>query len=334
MKFKHSPGLLSIIALTIYIPLFNTACDLSPSAAATAITDTIPFASLPQHQVTIDMAESENFVNVMGDSLPSLPSFPKLSKKANTLRGYVKNRWGQPLVNAYIGVRSSAIGGAYSMASARTDSKGYYEMELPFGTVHYFSAGYSLKYGPGIAALGLYPADGEAESFASKAGGVENFVLLPYGYGNLEAVSEKPWYPRNYFGGTVSFDYSIKEDMWSSAGSLPPGSTIEITLTPDGFLVDASEKRIFIIRKKTGNVRFSINNIPAGKYKIAARLSGGKALKLKTTGMYQHPTFGLRPVETTGNGQLLFTPYGAEARSAMPNLGGWTDTNIKLELPG
>jgi hypothetical protein len=332
MKFKYSIVLLPAALFTLYVS--NYACGVADRSAASTIRDTIPFNALPVSRVTIDADAQDTYVNVMGDSMPSgLPSFPKLSKKANKVCGYVKNRWGQPLMNAYIGIRSSVVGGLYSAASAQTDSKGYYEISLPTGAVHFFAAGYPAKYGPGLAALGLYPADGDAESFASAAGAVENFVLLPYGYGNLAAISDKPWYGRNYFGGNINISYTIKEDMWSSAGSLPADATIEITLTPEGFLLDATEKRIFTIRKKVGLNNFGINNIPIGKYKIEARLSNGKTLKLKMTGFWQHALYGMRPKEAMGSAIVLFTPHSADTKACVPNLGSFTETGIKLEMP-
>jgi hypothetical protein len=329
---------LTTIALAVCMAL--TACSKEqkgtaeePDPGGGTVIDPIPYSSLPQTQASFNLSSTDGYINVMGTAKPNIPSFGALSKKPGFLRGYVKNVWGKPLADAYIGVRSSAIGGAYTMASTVSNSKGYYEIELPFGAVHLWAAGYSFEYGSGIAAQGLYPADGQLENFASGDGSVENFVLLPYGTGSAAALSEKPWYCRNYFGGSLRISYSIYEDMWSEKGSLPANAEIEITLTPDDFLLDATERKTFIIHKKLGNLNFNINNIPVGRYKIKAKLVGGQSLKLKAAVLGSHPIFGMKPDVAIETATVLFMPYGAEARSGAPYLGGWNEVGIKLEMP-
>jgi hypothetical protein len=329
-----------VITIGLAIGLVLNACSKDkkstsedPDPDGGTVLDTIPYNALPQTQAAFNLTATDVYVNVMGSAKPNIPSFPNLAKKAGRLRGYVKNVWGRPLAGAYIGIRSSAIGGAYTMASGVTDSKGYYDIEPPFGSVHFFAAGHSFTYGDGMAAQGLYPADGQATSFASGEGAVENFVLLPYGQGDPAAISERPWYDRNYFGGAIFISYSIYEDMWSEKGSLPANSEIEVTLTPDGYLPDATERKTFVIRKKTGNLNFYINNIPVGRYKIKARLVNGAALKMKEAALGRHPLFGLNPDESVEPATLLFLPHSAQASFGAPNLGGWSAVNIKVELP-
>ncbi|MDQ3650398.1 MAG: pollen Ole e 1 allergen/extensin family protein [Acidobacteriota bacterium] len=60
------------------------------------------------------------------------------------VRGYVKDSMGKPLQGAYVGVRSSAVGGAYSGASGETDANGYYEIAVPWGAAHFYAAGYTI----------------------------------------------------------------------------------------------------------------------------------------------------------------------------------------------
>lgn len=296
-------------------------------------TDPIPYAALPQTQASFQLSPTDAYLNSMGNTRPPIPSFVTLTKQPGKLRGYVKNTWGKPLAGAYIGIRSSTVGGVYTAASDLTDNNGYYEIQLPFGAVHFFAAGYSFDYSTGIASQGLYPADGIAEDFASAEGAVENFVFLPYGTGEPAAVADRPWYPRNYFGGSLYISYAIFEDMWSEQGSLPANSEIEITLTPDEWLLDARERKTFIIRKKVGNLNFYINNIPVGRYHIKAKLVNGAALKLKATDFTPHPVFGMKPTVAVETATILFKPYSAAASSGLPYLGGWDQASIKLQLP-
>jgi hypothetical protein len=113
---------------------------------------------------TFSITGAKNYVNVMKTAMPKLPSFPALSPKGGYVRGYVKDLKGKPLQGAVIGARSTSAGGFYSGASAKTDAKGYYEIQVPWGAAHFYAAGYTVDWGEGRAALGLHPADGEASS--------------------------------------------------------------------------------------------------------------------------------------------------------------------------
>jgi hypothetical protein len=225
--------------------------EIKVAGQASALADTPADAARPTRPTdsaggggeTFDLPAAADSVNVMGGAMPKLPVFPNVAKKPNRLRGYVRDAGGKPLEGAYIGVRSSAIGGRYSAASAETDANGYYEMEVPFGAAHFYAAGYTIDYGEGRAALALHPADGKAGSFVSADGAVENFVLLAYGIADRDGMSEKPWDSSNYYGGAVRVSYDMSSgDMWASKGSLPAGAAIEITLTPEGELLGRGRK--------------------------------------------------------------------------------------------
>lgn len=282
---------------------------------------------------TITLSGTDQCVNVMGKQLPLLPSFPALSKKSGTIRGYVKDLSGQPLSGAYIGIRSSAVGGFYSSASGETDEKGYYEIVIPRGAAHFYAACYTVEYGEGYLPLGLYAADGKTGSFATDKGEVENFVLLPYGIADKLDATERPWYAPNYFGGAIriSYDLGERDDRWASKGCLSDNDEIEIRITADGSPFPRSNAKSFTITKKKGNTSFIITNIPIGQYKISARLKNGKALLLKANGFMQHPLFGLKPKETMGTATVLFTP--GISKTPMPNRGNWDPVEIKLEKP-
>jgi hypothetical protein len=289
----------------------------------------------PAGAAVFNLAAADESVNVMGSQMPKIPSFPALPKKPGKARGFVKDLAGNPLEGAYIGVRATAVGGFYSGAQTETDAKGYYEIAVPWGATEFYAAGYTIDYGEGRAAVSLYPADGKDNTFTSADGTVENFVLIYHGLGDRNAISEKPWDGANYYGGSIRIDYEISSgDMWASKGSLPPGSEIEITLTPEGLLLDGTQGKSFVIRRKTGGInRFNINNIPIGRYKIGARLTGGKTLKMRKTGYDSAPLFGLQPGEAVGAASLLFVPSSAQPRSGKPHYSAWKPADVKLELP-
>lgn len=278
-------------------------------------------------------------VNVMKNAMPKIPAFAKLTPKPGFVRGYVKNTAGKPLAGAVIGVRSTGIGGSYSGAQGKTDARGYYEVKVPWGAAHYYCAGYTVDYGEGRAALGLHPADGEADSFPSTKGQVENWVLLHYGIADRDEASEKPAYSGNYYGGSFSVDYQVADSrpLFADDYSLPANSEVELTLTPDGLLLNGSQGRSFVFRKRVsedGLHNFGVNNVPIGRYKLKARLLEGEnssPLRIVETGPYASMPFGLEPKEARGQALLTFRPDGAKAATALAQHGNWGALSITLK---
>ena len=281
-----------------------------------------------------DLDAQTRTLNVMGRARPKAPSFPKLAPKAGFVRGFVKDAKGKPLSNAKIGVRSTAVGGAYSGAQGKTDAKGYYEIAVPFGAAHFYNAGYSVDYGEGRVALGLHPADGELDGFASNVGHVENFVLLGHGIADPDDVQDNPQYSGNYYGGAVSFSWSVEDErpIFANGRDLPANSQIEITLTPQGALLDGSAGKSIVIRKRVGTFfgQLYVTNIPSGTYRLGARLSGAGPLKLKETGPYSSNPFGLSPKEATGTTTFQMRPGTAKADMVVGGKGGWDSVSVTL----
>jgi hypothetical protein len=284
---------------------------------------------------TYNLSASDDFVNVMGNKMPPLPSFPALPKKAGFLRGYVKDSSGKPLAGAYIGVRSTLNGGSYSGASGLSDAKGYYEIQLPFGAIHLYAAAFTVDYGELRASLSLHPADAKLDGFASADGDVENFVLLPYGITDRDQASEKPNGSNNYYGGSVRINYNLAEinNSYAPENYIRENSEIEITLTPEGNLLDGSAGTKFVIRKNVGSgMFFNIHNIPIGKYTITASLvKGNKPLFMRQSGRNKNNS-GITPKETTGSAPLIFEPNSAQNVVTKPAYGSWNAIDINLFL--
>ena len=254
------------------------------------------------------------------------------------MRGYVYDTKGNPLKGARIGARSTAAGGFYSGAQGKTDDKGYYEIEVPWGAAHFYCAGYAVDYDEGRAAMGLHPADGESDGFATNVGEVENFVLLPYGIADRDAIQDDPRYLNNYYGGNIILSWSVNSGstLFDSPQNLSNDSVIEVTLTPEGPLVDGSPSRPIVIRKTVSAdapTQLYVNNIPACAYKITANLVGGGALRMKEAGPNRNKGFGIEPKEVTGQAALLLRPSGAKAESALARHGNWEQVSIVLERP-
>jgi hypothetical protein len=286
--------------------------------------------------INITLAPGQHYVNVMKNAMPPLPTFPKLTPKKGMVRGYVKDSKGNPIKGAVIGVRSTVVGGLYSGASGKSDEKGYYEITVPWGAAHFYTASAAVNYGEGRAAMGLHPSDGEVDSFASANGLVENWVLLSYGIGDHDGVQDQPSYSGNYYGGAFMFDYNIADQRFPDDYSLPDGSEVELTLTPDGPLIDGSAGRPIVIRRAVREDSAglcSVTNIPVGVYKITARLlHNGKSapLLLRETGPYSSQSFGLEPKESRGTATLSFRPGSAKPGSGAAGHSNWNSLSITL----
>jgi hypothetical protein len=285
------------------------------------------------------LAAADGHVNVMKNFMPRMPSFPKLKLTPGKMTGFVADLSGKPLKGAFVGVRSTVVGGSYSSADDETDENGFYEILVPYGAAEVWAAGYSIDYGSGKAAIGLYPEDGDMESFQSDKGLVKNFVLLSYGLADEDERAEKPWSSAGYFGGALYLSYNMGDpgDIWASVGSLPYNSEIEIKLTPKGEML-YGETKTFTITKNVGDASFgscTINNLPVGLYTMSAKMKDGRPLKLRQIGPYvsSYPHHGLKPKEAVGSVEVWFTPMGVKASFGTPNYGSWRPVDIKVELP-
>lgn len=307
------------------------------AAAAPQRPSTPAPSAVPAGAITVDVAPSVRQVNVMKSARPKAPSFPSLTPKAGYVRGYVYDANGKPLKGALLGVRSTSSGGFYSGASSKSDARGYYEIQVPFGVAHFYCAGYAVPYGEGKAALGLSPVDQEDPTFASNKGAVQNFVLFGYGIADPDGIQNSPQYAGNYFGGSFILDWNVDDDdRFAQPKYLPKNATIEVTLTPEGPLTDGSQGRPIVIRKKLGEGSFGqlwVNNIPVGVYRISARLAGGGPLKMKETGPYSSRPFGIEGKEAVGSAGFTFRPGSADPNSATSGHGNWDAISVSLERP-
>jgi hypothetical protein len=295
---------------------------------------------LPIKLKTYRIDQNTDYVNVMEDTTPVMPQFPNVTKKAGYVRGYVRNTLGEPLAGAKLGLKSARMYDSYLAASAETDAGGYYEIKIPTGGARFDYAGFTLQYSRGPAAVGLHPADGDLnESYPASAGGVENFVMLPYGIADAGGVSQNAKYRGNYYGGTMLLRYFIAppgQDPNDFGGMLAAGSEIVITLKPVSILSDGSTSATaFEIRKKVEDSslgEFFICNVPVGRYEITVKQANGQPLRLKQ----KNPTnsvFGIQPMETTEPAQLIFNPLSADPKTATASRGNWTDLEIVVERP-
>lgn len=310
--------------------------DGTPEAVAAPVAGGVRLApsSGPPPVVKLAVGKEPNYVNLSPKDAPPIPAFLALDKKPGYLRGYVKDAAGKPLQGAYIGVRSTIVGGRYSGAHAESDEKGYYEVQVPTGAAHFYAAGYTVDYADGRAALALHPADGKLTSFASADGSVENFVLWTYGVADKDKMSESPHFRSNFYGGSLYVGHHVDDpgDALALPKNLKTGTEIEITLTPEGRLLDGSVGKTFVIRKAVFSTGFSINNIPVGQYRLAIKRVDGQPL-LTRLNKPRGLAFGIVPEETTESAVLSMHPGGAKAGMVTPGRGNWDAVEVYVEVP-
>lgn len=293
---------------------------------------------LPIKTQTFRVNGKTEYVNVMGDSRPVIPQFPILGKKAGYVRGYVKDVFGEPIAGAKLGLKSARMYDSYLANSTESDTKGFYEIKIPTGGAEFDYEGFTIKYSRGYAALGLHPADGSlSESYPISTGGVENFVMLPYGIGDEHGVSQNAKYRGNYYGGTLMLRYFIAppgQDSNDFGKMLAPGSEIVIALKPISVISDGNKfAHAFVDRKKVEDSslgEFSICNVPIGRYEITVLLANGTPLRLKQRNP-DNSVFGIQSLETTESAQLIFNPLSAYAKTAIASRGNWADLEILAE---
>lgn len=312
----------AIILLTL--SLFSAVCAQKNDSAG--------FDSNPQ---LFNLSPADENVNVMGNQLPPMPSFPALPKKKGKVRGYVKDLSGNFLKGAAIGLGSIRVGYSRVVTETVTDSNGYYELSLPLNSANFHYAAYAVDYGGGRAAMTLYPADGDLNDNPPIEGGVENLVLLPYGIADKAAAAENSNWSSSFYGGAIALYINIGiPDAPESVnkGSFDSGSTLEITLTSLGEMIGAKSAKTFIIRKKLSREtrnEFFINNIPVGKYQLTIK-NKGKAVGMRQR-LPENSVFGIKPTTATGEATILFYPKSGNPTEIGAGSGSWNQVEIFLE---
>jgi hypothetical protein len=308
--------------------LATMAATVAASAALTLTPMTSLYANAPAPPVTpaapananpIILTDTTAMYDVMNGAMPKIPSFPQLAKKPGYLRGYVKNSAGKPLVGAKVMALSSAVGGFGSGTTGETNEQGYYEIKLPYGVARYWCAGYAVTYHGVRIANTLHPADGKMSDFDTKQGAVKNWVFLPYGIVDEASVSDSPKYSGGYYGASFTVGYwtdDTNPNRPHQPGNIAIGDTVEVTLTPQGPLIDGSTGRTIILRNKATSAYsgFQVNNVPVGRYTISAKLihdGQTENLRLKEN-IRRDAKGGLMPKVTEESATVIFRSAGSD----------------------
>jgi hypothetical protein len=193
-------------------------------------------------------------------------------------KGIVKGKLtysdGSPITNQKVVIENTVLYASYVFAI--TNSKGEYSVAVPNGSwkvsveIEKEFLGKKYKYN-------LHPDN--PDPFAGSDGAVRNFTWKING--------EKPG--GRFYGSPVKA-YS---DFFTPINM----SDVELTLTPDGVLIDGSKGSV--IKKRlvdVGGGEYGIDDVPIGKYTITAKnVVTGQPLeiRLRNTGTYSNSMTGL-----------------------------------------
>jgi hypothetical protein len=227
-----------------------------------------------------------------GTSSSSTPTFPRLAAQPNQATGVVLNALGRPLAGARIRFWRMTPQGAILEYVARTDAQGVYSVNMPPADDYRIDNATALvSYGEQRYYLPLRPEGDDGSFFDRDAidirgGYVRNFVLPVSGYVSPE---EDPKQELSYYGGSLYFRAKVKivipnnSDPALTAGAngsdaLPEGTRIQLTLTPQGPLLDGTAGRPLswnLQVRNTGRNAFetTIKDIPLGAYTASARVT-------------------------------------------------------------
>jgi hypothetical protein len=190
------------------------------------------------------------------------------------VKGVVKYADGSPITNAKVVIENTILYASYVYAT--TNAKGEYSIPVPIGSwkasvqIEKEFLGKNYKYD-------LHPDN--ANAFAGVDGAVRNFTWKISG-----AKPDGGYYgsPVKAYGELLSFI------------NMPD---VELTLTPDGVLIDGSTGAVITKRLiDVGGGEYGIDDVPVGKYTITAKnVATNQALeiRIRNTGNYANSVTGM-----------------------------------------
>jgi hypothetical protein len=197
--------------------------------------------------------------------------------KPGHLTGKLSDAQGKPLLNVTVSIFGfSDNGEPVTRETKVAGPAGEYDLELPSGKYNTPTARIAVDYNGRHYELPLAAADGTKEWLdqkESRTGMVRDFVWNVAG----PVPGGDPLSPSGYWGGTIEFD---------KAGDLGDIAKIEITLRPEGPLIDRSEgkpvvfTRVWPWKKREDHY---LLDVPLGRYTATAKILIGtrpKPLKL------------------------------------------------------
>jgi len=216
----------------------------------------------------------------------------KQEVKAGHVSGKVVTVDGKPVSDVDVEISGTNVAGGFSEFKLKTDASGAYALKVPNGT-YKVAARLTRKLGEFHYLCELVPAGVEQPSFDSTPGAVRNFVWRIDGLRPGAAAS--PGETRSYLGGSIQLKQGDPNSHADETFKFPAGSKVEMTLKPDGQLLDGSEGKplshSFTLDTEIRFTHYSKRtwlDIPIGKYTASATLTepGGAPKPLRVAMRY------------------------------------------------
>jgi FKBP-type peptidyl-prolyl cis-trans isomerase len=246
---------------------------------------------------------------------------PTLQPKPGYVIGCVVNMRSEPLSNVTISVAGTTFPlGLHANYEVEVEN-GHYELEVPDGS-YYVYATLSTLYNGQKYKVELHPFD-DKEYYSksnSKNGIVKNFFWKLSG---LNSLRGSPDYASHHHGGSILLQE--ESDITHEYNhAFPKDSTVQITLTPQGPLIDGSQGRTLSFRATapgppkgtlgigTRGQLGSLLGIPIGRYIVSAELTppGGRTLPV---GVIVQRMFGTALAAPSADAFLDFAPKNSSS---------------------
>lgn len=209
---------------------------------------------------------------------PAVQKTAVLKARPHFIVGCVTNSAGQPLAGVEVGIYGQTVAGASVRFEAVTNAQGLYSQRLPegfYGATAYLKKRFNNKN----YKFTLPPADGSTSAKHDSAPGiVKNFVWRISGLRPGETPGEAGTYnePKKYFGGYVYLKSRV-EGFGGDRVYFPSGSTLQVTLTPRGPLMDGRKGQTKTFRRRfdkdiKDSIDWYLTDIPIGFYTLSAQL--------------------------------------------------------------
>ncbi len=258
---------------------------------------------------------------------PAVPKLAALKPKPNYVIGRCVNMKGQPLANVRMFFKGVTLqGGQNTETLTKTKADGSYSMRVPQGMYSVY-AEHSVDANEQIYKFQLEALDGDSDTQDSTEGVVEDFVWKIQGLRpgqKAKATSEREWnyayygarvYPNTY---RSHGKYPNLEDETSLSKTYPADSQLEITLEPEGALIDGSTGTTVIERLRLGdmgNWAFGIRNFPVGIYTATVKVITPNEQKIALRCKVDQEGKDLDAIPWAASARLVFPAYTEYSQS-------------------
>ncbi|HEX8229621.1 MAG TPA: hypothetical protein VF826_09960 [Chloroflexia bacterium] len=244
--------------------------------------------------------------------MPTVVNQPSGAPEPGVIKGKVTDTRGKPLADVPITIHGTSTAGERANFDTRTGPDGHYSIHVPDGIYRIYGY-YRMQYKDRTYRLPVWPVDNvDGIAHYSGEGVVKDFVWRIQGPSPF--AKDSPNTAIYYYGGYASLGdlYHLEmmhgEAPWHSH-EFPAGSTIELTLKPDGPLFDGSTGQPIVFQVPPAELdNWNLWDIPLGDYMASAQLieKNGKKTPLRVAAVTQ--ANGGEPLPKLRSAPIVFFP--------------------------